>query len=140
MKEKEELTKDISQVGLWTSEVEVDNGLEVIKGINRKKGALKLQIKFRKKVLSQNYHDKTVFQFSHQGRPYSVPELKQNLLKLLHINDFSHNSLSDAEICNDPEILLYRRIEHQFNCDGTLIWFKGTVIGFDKETNISCHF
>ena len=28
----------------------------------------------------------------------------------------------------------YHRIEHQFNCDGELVWYKGTVLGFDKET------
>ena len=138
MEEKENLTKKISHVGLWTSEAEVREGLDALARANEKKDALKLQLKFRKKVLSQTYHDKTVFQFSHNSRAFSVSELKQNLLKLLCTND-PHPCFSAEEIAADPDILLYRRIEHQFNCNGDMVWFKGTVLGYDKGTD-TLHF
>ena len=38
------------------------------------------------------------------------------------------------DVQRDPDLLIYRRIEHQFNCDGELVWYKGTVLSFDKET------
>ena len=74
-KEKERLLKEKkateekkknSHVGLWTSEAEVCEGLDALARANEKKDALKLQLKFR--VLSQTYHDKTVFQFSHNSK------------------------------------------------------------------------
>lgn len=133
IEEKEDLTKEISRIGLWTSETEVSNGLDALRTASAKKDALKLQLKFRKKVLSQTYHDKTVFQFSHNNRSFSVLELKQNLLKLLCIS-YSQPFVSAEEVAADPDILLYRRIEHQFNCDGDLVWFKGTVLGYDRDT------
>ena len=123
----------ISRIGLWTSEADVNKGLDALKSASEKKNALKLQTKFRKKVISQTYHDKTVFQFSHNNRAFSVSELKQNLLKLLCTSD-PHPCVSAQEITADPDILLYRRIEHQFNCDGDLVWFKGTVVGYDRDT------
>ena len=149
IEEKEDLTKKISLIGLWTSEAEVSEGLDSLRSVSEKKDALKLQLKFRKKVISQTYHDKTVFQFSHNSRAFSVSELKQNLLKLLCTSD-PHPCLSADEIASDPDILLYHRIEHQFNCDGDLVWFKGTVLGYDKDTLLfrvlydneedECHF
>ena len=101
MEEKENLTKKISRVGLWTSEAEVREGLDALARANEKKDALKLQ---------------------------------QNLLKLLCTNDL-HPCFSAEEIAADPDILLYRCIEHQFNCNGDMVWFKGTVLGYDKGTD-----
>lgn len=137
IEEKEALTKQISHIGLWTSEAEVIAGLDNLTTVREKKDALKLQIKFRKKVMSQTYHDKTVFQFSHNSRAFSVSELKENLLKLLCTSEPHLGFCASAEeIAADPDILLYRRIEHQFNCNGNLVWFKGTVLGYsyDKDT------
>ena len=44
---------------------------------------LKVQIKFRRKVLGQNHHDKDVFIFSHNRKPVVEYELKLNLFKRL---------------------------------------------------------
>ena len=135
---------------MWTSETEIETGLSDLVSANGKKEALKLQIKFRKKVLSQAYYDKTIFQFSHNRKPFSVAELKQNLLKLLSTHEIPHQSVSVDKVNADPEILLYRRVEHQFNCDGALVWFRGTILGYDKDTSLfrvvydneedECHF
>ena len=32
------------------------------------------------------------------------------------------------------ETLIYRRIEHLFSCDGEMIWFTGTILGYNKDT------
>ena len=102
-----------------------------LKSIKAKQGALKLQINFRKKVLGQTHPEKIVFQFSHNKRQFPVAELKENLLKLLS-HEEPAAELTLEEIIHDPEILIYRRIEHQFDCDGELVWYTGTILSYDK--------
>ena len=58
--------------------------------------------------------------------------MKQNLLQLLPLES-SPQYLSAEEIFVDPDLLIYRHIEHLFECDGKLIWYKGTVLGYDVE-------
>ena len=98
-----------------------------------KKDALKLQISFCKKVLCQTASDQTIFQFSHNHKVFSDSQLLQNLFTLLSLN-YENQALTITDVQRDPDLLIYRRIEHQFNCDGELVWYKGTVLGFDKET------
>ena len=82
IKEKEELTKKISFVGLWTTKDEVIAGLSKLVTKKAKKDALKLQISFRKRVLCQTSDDQTIFQFSHNSKVLSDSQLMQNLFKL----------------------------------------------------------
>ena len=65
LKSKEELTLKIQQFGLWTSRDDLESGLSQISSKKGKVTAVKNQINFRRKVLSQNHPDKSVFQFSH---------------------------------------------------------------------------
>ena len=133
IKEKEDLTKQIQKIGLWTTQEEVEEGLLKLKTSKSKLGALKLQIKFRKKVLCQTHSDK-MFCFSHNKKQFSHAELKENLLKLLSSYKEPEQNLTIEEIARDPEVLIYRRIEHMFDCDGELEWFSGTVLSYDKVT------
>ena len=81
---RHELTEEMIMNGFWQTEAEIDKELQRTKSITQKKKKLKNQIKFRKLVLLQEYHqDKTVFQFFIKGKQLSVPELKQNLSKLV---------------------------------------------------------
>lgn len=48
--------------------------------------------------------------------------------------NYDHQALTITDVQRDPDLLIYRRIEHQFNCDGQLVWYKGTILSFDKET------
>ena len=64
---------------------------------------------------------------------FTDSQLLQNLCKLLSLN-CDHQTLTSVDIQRDPQLLIYHRIEHQFNCDGRLMWYKGTVLSFDKET------
>ena len=111
---------------------DIEDSLKNMVTRKEKENALKLQINFRKKVLKQNHNDKSVFQFSHNRKVFSVNQLKQNLLQLLPLES-SPQYLSAEEIFADPDLLIYRRIEHLFECDGELIWYKGTVLGYDFE-------
>lgn len=132
LKEKESLTLMIQQFGLWTTSEEVLQCVDQLRTKKAKVDALKVQINFRKKVLNQCHEDKLVFQFSHNRQALSVDQLTQNLIKLLPGGD-QPCEFSVDQICRDPELLLYQRIEHLFDCDGIETWCKGTVLSFDSE-------
>ena len=34
----------------------------------------------------------------------------------------------------DPELLIYRKIKHLFDCDGEDVWYSGTVLAFEEGT------
>ena len=92
-----------------------------------------MQISFRKKVLGQEHSDKTVFQFSHKRQTCSASQLKENLIKLLSPHE-ELPSLTEEEIFDNPQLLVYKRVEHLFNCDGEMIWFTGTVVSYNEDT------
>ena len=135
VREKGELTKKFLKMSLWTTVSEVEEGLAQLRSAKQKCDALKLQIKFRKKVLNQTHPDKTIFFFSHQRKQHAHIELKKNLLKLLSRPELQP-LLSREQLAHDPELLIkfYRRIEHQFSIDDGLVWFKGTILGYNKES------
>ena len=111
LKVKKGLTKKLQKLGgLWTTEKEIEDGLRKMKTTKAKQNALKIQISFRKKVLGQLYSDKVVFQFSHNKQPFSDTRLKQNLLKLLSSHAEVQDTLTNEDIFDDPEVLIYRRI------------------------------
>ena len=102
-----------------------------MKTIAQKKAALKVQLKYRRKVLQQQA-DKELFLFSKQSKPYSVQTLTQNLFQLI--------DLSSQEICMpsindtveeppskqkrpDPSTLCGKFIQHRFKeANGSLTW------------------
>ena len=115
----------------------------ITKSIQQKKNKLKAQIKFRKLVLLQEYDDKSVFNFSKKGKQLSVEDFKNNLIKLINANEYSHNdspSLSsnfkNSQYSNDPYIkepstLVGKTVEHTFIIDegtGECQTFRGKII------------
>ncbi len=62
--------------------LEVEQKLGELKTKTAKIEALKAQLSFRKKVLSQE-SDKNLFQFSQNRKPLTVQELAHNLCELL---------------------------------------------------------
>ena len=76
-----DLTLKVQKYGLWTSGIQVKQQLSQIKSKEAKVDALKVQLNFRKEVLGQ-HHEKQIFQFSQNGRPFSVDELTENLCRL----------------------------------------------------------
>ena len=59
--EKEKLTKEMEKIGLWANAIEIEDGLENFLKRAEKIKLLKLQIKYRHKVLGQTHHDKINF-------------------------------------------------------------------------------
>ncbi len=128
VKEKEDLTKRLAPLGLWTKATEVECGLQTLKSKKEKQEALKIQIDFRRKVLCQSYPDKTIFYFTHLRKALTECQLKSNLFKLLPPTQ----ELISADA--DPELLIYRRIRHKFECDGSFKWYDGTVLSYNADT------
>lgn len=133
------MTKKLSPLGLWSNRDEVESGLQKITSKKDKLEALKVQINFRRKVLGQSHEDKSVFYFSHNRKALTINELKLNLLKLIPESEsIQVYQLSADKITAHPDLLLYRRIKHRFECDGTLQWFDGTVLKYSPDTKEYC--
>ena len=160
-REREELLTQIHELGYWRAKATVTEQLCKMKTIAQKKAALKVQLKYRRKVLQQQA-DKELFLFSKQSKPYSVQTLTQNLFQLI--------DLSSHEICMpsmndtveeppskrkrpDPSTLCGKFIQHRFKeADGSLTWYSGYivkqigdknswefVVSYDDEEE-ECHF
>ena len=128
---KETLTKKIQLVGLWTTRKEAEAGLQRLKSTKAKCDALKVQLNFRKKVLQQCHDDKSVFIFSHNKKPHSHSQLLINLLKLLPTE---RQRLSTEQFVTNPELLVNKRIDHLFESDEGLQWYRGTVLEYSKDS------
>ena len=75
-----------------------------------------------------------MFKFSQGGKQFSVDQLQANLFKLLPADEeATSNTLLDQAL-QDPEYLVSRRINHQFEVEGELVWFKGTVTRYDSQS------
>lgn len=138
VKEKEKLTKGIEKVGLWTSRMEVEDGLDAFVKNTKKREVLKLQINFRKKVLGQNHPNKAVFNFSHNRKQHSVLQLTENLLMLVGAvsDDLEGGNVTVTleEVMQKPDLLVGKKIQHRFTVGKELMWFIGTVLSMKAET------
>ncbi len=138
LRQKEKLTKEIGVYGLWSSREEVEDGIEVITKQAKKKEVLKLQISFRQKVLGQLHHNKNLFKFSCNRKQYSVNQLKENLFQLIEDQQDDCHSQSRSlrdQVAQNPEFLVGKRIRHRFNLGTELVWFNGTVVQINHNTN-----
>ena len=112
--QKEQLTQEIVQCGLWQTHHDIVTGLGKEKSKSAKLKALKAQLNFRKKVLEQRHPDKDVFAFTRKGKQLSVDELVSNLNKLL-----STAPLQDKHAAENQESLIGKTIRHKWcNEDG----------------------
>lgn len=136
--EKEKLVEEIKSIGLWTKQSEVNKALDSIHTKTAKVKALKLQFNFRQKVLGQTHPDKSLFKFSHNGKQYSVEQLKSNLCKILedqgNHTSSCENVLTDIvkRILSQPELLVGKKIKQRFSEDGKLVWYEGIVLSISK--------
>ena len=64
LQEKERVTTEIVNHGLWLTAAYVDDELASLKSETKKREALKAQIRFWKTVLQQSTEDKYIFKFS----------------------------------------------------------------------------
>lgn len=75
---------DIQYWGLYQTEDQMEKRLREVKGKGDKLDAIKAQLRFREKFLCQEV-DKSLFRFSSGGKPLTVNELKDNVIKLITI-------------------------------------------------------
>ena len=133
LKEKENLTNQITYYGLWQTKDNMNSNLSLIKSQSEKKKALGIQIKFRKTVLQQEHADKKIFNISKRdGCDLTVDNLYKNLLILLE----AAQSCVSKEHSASTDILIGKRVKHSFNND--VYWGKviSVVPGFETWYNI----
>ena len=81
--EKFEAYRGIQECGFWMSVDDMENALEKVGSITRKKDLVKANIRFRKTVWQQTFEPKWVLQFQYKNHPFDLHELKENLTKLI---------------------------------------------------------
>ena len=121
LQEKERITTEIVDHGLWLTTADVDDGLASLKSETKKREALKAQIRFRKTVLQQSSEDKAIFKFSKKGRgQFNSSELRDNLVKLLDAAQVfsTRHSQEDHTDKEDLSYLVGKHIKHKFSEDG----------------------
>ena len=137
--QKEKLTTAIVQHGLWQTTSQVETALSIIRSETGKREALKVQLRFRKMVLQQQYEDMSVFQFSKKGAgQFPSDVLKQNLLLL--IGDAATLPTRNSESGEVTVELVGAQIDHQFTEDDQLVVYSGKVVsqvpGFPDWFNV----
>ena len=137
--QRQDLVDEISLAGLWQTEEDLRRELRTMRSVKQKIHKLKQQIKFRKYVLLQEYPQKSVFNFSKQGKAFSVDQLTDNLLKLITATSDPEPSVSPSltkrqrrdPYIQNPELLIGKTINHTFVTDestGETGTFRGTII------------
>ena len=138
--EKEKITTDIADQGLWLTVADVDRGLAMAKSETKKRNLLKAQLRFRKTVLLQTSQGSDVFKFSAKGRgAFNSSELRENLIRLL---SESAHSITATQTTDESDLshLAGRKINHRFSEDGMLVIYSGQVLsqvpGFPNWFNV----
>ena len=81
-------------------------------------------------MLEQNYSEKEVFFLSKDRRKLTVEELVTNLSKLL-----TNSHVTDANLTENRETLVGKRIRHKWCVDGIERWFTGQILSAVDGTN-----
>ena len=142
LQEKERITTDMIQYGLWQSDIDVDEGLKRARSETQKRQSLKAQLRFRKCVLEQSYEsDKDIYKFStKQKGQLNSKQLKDNLLKL--INAAADNPGHATRSGSHPHgvALVGKYVGHKFSEEEQLVTYNGRVVstvpGFPEWFNI----
>ncbi|CAC5385261.1 unnamed protein product [Mytilus coruscus] len=121
LKKKETFTNDILFFGLWQSREDIKLKLEEIPSNAEKKKALKSQLNFRKNVLLQK-SDKSYFLFSSKKIQKTIPELTEQLCKL--VDESKSVATVESSSSSQVSLLVGKTIRHKFT-EGTFI---GNVI------------
>lgn len=129
--EKEKISTDIMEFGLWQNEDQVTQGLEKISTSSEKLKALKCQLDFRKKVLEQS-GPRDLYFMSKNKKKLSVQEVTNNLLILISP---MHLPTPISPFIATQESLVGRRICHKWlQEDGTENFYYGKILGLVPGT------
>ena len=130
LQEEEKLTSETVLIGLWQTQDDVAQQLLRLKSEAKKKEALKIQLKFRKNVLQQQYSDTSIYRFSKKGvGQFSSTTLKENLLKFIEDAWKATPSISSSQsaITGDP-ILVGKQVQHKFSENKAIVLYTGKVL------------
>ena len=136
--QKEKITSDMIQYGLWQSVEDIDSHLRLAKSETQKKEALKTQLRFRKTVLQQVYPvNKDVYKFSKKGEgQFNSAKLTSHLIQLINA---THHASPSSNSTSEP-VLVGKSIDHQFIEDGQIVQYSGRVVsqvsGFPEWYNV----
>ncbi|XP_063415652.1 uncharacterized protein LOC134697357 [Mytilus trossulus] len=134
LKKKETFTNDILFFGLWQSREDIKLKLEEIPSNAEKKKALKSQLNFRKNVLLQK-SDKSYFLFSSKKIQKTIPELTEQLCKL--VDESKSVATVESTSSSQVSLLVGKTIRHKF-AEGTFIGNVISVVpGFGKWYNVT---
>ena len=132
IKEKERLSHEIMQYGLWQTAEDISSGLSKQKSKALKVKALKAQLNFRKRVLEQTHENKEIFYTSKNRKQLSVDELVDNLKKLLTQQQHPLPDSTDSSAHLD---LVGKQIRHKWvNEDGKEEWYAGRILSLVPGT------
>ena len=138
--QREKITSDMIQYGLWQSVEDIEKHLKILKSETQKRDALKIQLRFRKTVLQQVYpENKDVYKFSKKEEgQFNSAKLKTNLIQL--INAAHLCSPCTSTLSSDDLVLVGKSIDHQFIEDGQVVEYSGRVVsqvpGFSEWFNV----
>ena len=137
--QRETLTQNVIDVGLWQCDDDVHSMLTKLKTNKDKKKAIQHQLNFRRTILKQPASDLMLFKFSSKKGPFSVEQMTNHLLKLI-------KEAQDTIPRHVPETaaIVGQNIHHRFEVANTgtseLRWFQGFVSsqvpGFPAWCNI----
>ncbi|CAC5376848.1 unnamed protein product [Mytilus coruscus] len=134
LKKMETFTNDILFFGLWQSREDITLKLEEIPSNAEKKKALKSQLNFRKNVLLQK-SDKSYFLFSSKKIQKTIPELTEQLCKL--VDESKSVATVESSSSSQVSLLVGKTIRHKFT-EGTFIGNVISVVpGFGKWYNVT---
>ena len=123
-KYREKLSSAIIDIGLWYTE-EVDNELLSLKTKTAKVKALEAKLSFRKEVLQQPIDDKSIFQFTVKAKRRSVPELTENVKKLVRIAFESPEQTELRDSNSSVPVFVGKRVSHIFCLGDEQVSYNG---------------
>ena len=119
LKEKETMTSEIVNYGLWQYASEVTESLASLNTAREKECALKAQLRFREKILQQ-VAPKPLFRFSVGGKAHSHTVLELNLKSLIE------ESLTIPK--EEDKYLVKMIVDHTFVVNDVRKTYRGRVI------------
>jgi hypothetical protein len=131
IEQKEEITCQMIEYGLWQTHHEVDEQVSSYRTTKKKIYALKSQLRFRQKVLEQASEQPGVYNFTKvvnsRRLPLTVEELVSNVKMLVQ------QATETATDNNDENELVLKRVRHRFMSEEGETWYHGKVISQVKS-------
>jgi hypothetical protein len=129
-KKKNEMLKNITEIGIWQNINEITSELALLKTIKEKKLGLKKQINIHKETVTLHNENKHLLQFSSKGKLHDIEKLKKNLLTILQLRN------ETMAIFQNPESFIGKVIYRVWTDEITGIdtKYKGKIMSYSNDT------